>query len=171
MSGDCLLLNGNGKPVSYFPLSVVDWKTALKLIITRNVVVIKDHANWLVRSPSITFRVPSIIMLQRYHRFSNYVKFSRSNVFLRDIFQCQYCANTYSRKELTLDHVIPKSKGGHSNWENVVTACKSCNIAKGNRDIHPIRDPEKPTYRQLLNGYPTLKEEFKDKEWVKYIAA
>ena len=81
MSRDCLLLNGNGKPVSYFPLSVVDWKTALKLVITRNVVVIKDHTNWLVRSPSITFRVPSIIMLQGYHRFSNYVKFSRSNIF------------------------------------------------------------------------------------------
>ena len=171
MSRDCLLLNGNGKPISYFPLSVVDWKTALKLVITRNVIVIKDHANWLVRSPSVTFKVPSIIMLQQFHRFSNYVKFSRSNIFLRDLFTCQYCSSIYPKKELTLDHVIPRSKGGDSVWDNVVTACKNCNLSKGNNYIRPIRRPERPTYKQLLNGYPTLKGEFKDREWVKYIAA
>ena len=171
MSRDCLLLNGNGKPVSFFPLSVVNWKTAIKLVITRNVIVIKDHADWFVRSPSITLNVPSIIMLQRYHKFNNYVKFSRSNIFLRDVFQCKYCSNTFPKNELTLDHVVPKSKGGISSWENVVTACKSCNLDKGNKSILPKRDPEKPTYRQLLNGYPTLKEDYKDKEWVKYISA
>ena len=113
MSRDCLLLNGNGKPVSFFPLSVVNWKTAIKLVITRNVVVIKDHADWFVRSPSITLNVPSIIMLQRYHKFNNYVKFSRSNIFLRDVFQCQYCSNTFPKNELTLDElkkIEPKLK-------------------------------------------------------------
>ncbi len=56
MSGDCLILNGNGKPLSYFPLSAVDWKTAVKLVFTRNVIVIKEHHNWEVRSPSQSFK-------------------------------------------------------------------------------------------------------------------
>ena len=93
MSSDCLILNGNGKPLSYFPLSAVDWKTAVKLVFTRNVIVIKEHDNWEVRSPSQSFKVPSIVMLRKYYKFSKKVKFSRSNVFLRDMFTCQYCKN------------------------------------------------------------------------------
>ena len=64
MSRDCLLLNGNGKPVSFFPLSVVNWKTAIKLVITRNVVVIKDHADWFVRSPLTGCSRPSRLMIR-----------------------------------------------------------------------------------------------------------
>ena len=63
MSNDCLILNGNGKPLSYFPLSAVDWKTAVKLVFTRNVIVIKEHPDWVVRSPSITFKVPSLSLI------------------------------------------------------------------------------------------------------------
>ena len=74
MSNDCLLLNGNGKPVSYFPLSTIDWKTAIRLLITKNIIVIKSHENWTVRSPSMEIEVPSIIMLRRFHKFQNYVK-------------------------------------------------------------------------------------------------
>ena len=63
MSKDCLILNGNGRPLSYFPLSAVDWKTAVKLVFTRNVIIVKEHSNWVVRSPSLNFKVPSIVML------------------------------------------------------------------------------------------------------------
>ena len=118
MSSDCLILNGNGKPLSYFPLSAVDWKTAVKLVFTRNVIVIKEHDNWEVRSPSQSFKVPSIVMLRKYYKFSKKVKFSRSNVFLRDMFTCQYCKNVFEKKDLTIDHIIPKSKGGETNWLN-----------------------------------------------------
>ena len=110
MSQDCLLLNGNGKPISFFPLSVINWKTAVKLLLARNVILIKAHDDQYVRSPSISIELPSILMLKRFHKFHNYVKFSRSNVFLRDMYTCQYCQNIFSRNELTLDHVIPKSK-------------------------------------------------------------
>ena len=114
MSQDCLLLNGNGKPISYFPLSVVDWKTAIKLVVTRNVIIVKEHPDWFVHSPSMKLKVPSIIMLRKYYKYTNHVKFSRSNVFLRDMFTCQYCNEVFQRKELTIDHIIPKSKGGGS---------------------------------------------------------
>ena len=93
MSNDCLLLNGNGKPVSYFPLSTINWKTAIRLLFTKNVIIIKNHESWRVRSPSMEVEVPSIIMLRRFHKFQNYVKFSRSNVYLRDMYRCQYCSN------------------------------------------------------------------------------
>ena len=85
LSQDCLLLNGNGKPVSFFPLSVINWKTAIKLLLARNVILIKSYDNQYVRSPSISIELPSILMLKRFHKFHNYVRFSRSNVFLRDI--------------------------------------------------------------------------------------
>ena len=98
MSNDCLLLNGNGKPLSYFPLSTIDWKTSIKLVLTKNVIIIKNHDDWVVRSPSVTVDVPSIIMLRRFHKFQNYVKFSRSNVYLRDMYKCQYCSDIFERK-------------------------------------------------------------------------
>ena len=102
MSNDCLLLNGNGKPVSYFPLSTINWKTAIRLLFTKNVIIIKNHESWRVRSPSMEVEVPSIIMLRRFHKFQNYVKFSRSNVYLRDMYRCQYCSNIFDTKHLTL---------------------------------------------------------------------
>ena len=103
MSNDCLLLNGNGKPLSYFPLSTIDWKTSIKLMLTKNVIIIKNHDDWVVRSPSVTVDVPSIIMLRRFHKFQNYVKFSRSNVYLRDMYKCQYCSDIFERNRLTLE--------------------------------------------------------------------
>ena len=169
MSNDCLLLNGNGKPVSYFPLSTINWKTAIRLIFTRNVIIIKNHDSWRVRSPSMEVEVPSIIMLRRFHKIQNYVKFSRSNVYLRDMYRCQYCSNIFETKNLTLDHVKPKSKGGQTNWENIVTCCKTCNTSKGSKSLEPINTPAKPTFAHLLNGHKLNKQDFPDKAWIDYI--
>lgn len=169
MSQDCLLLNGNGKPVSFFPLSVINWKTAIKLLLAKNVILVKEYDNKVVRSPSIEIPLPSILMLKRFHKFHNYVRFSRSNVFLRDIYTCQYCKNIFSKNELTLDHVIPKSKGGLTNWENVVTSCRSCNSSKGSKLVKPIKEPFKPSFSYLLNGHKIDKNTFPDQDWGNYI--
>ena len=170
MSQDCLLLNGNGKPISYFPLSVVDWKTAIKLVVTRNVIIVREHPDWFVHSPSMKLKVPSIIMLRKYYKYTNHVKFSRSNVFLRDMFTCQYCKEVFQRKELTIDHIIPKSKGGGSSWENVVTACKDCNIAKADKSLDPSPVAIKPSYKAMLKGQNS-QIEYKDDMWREYIVA
>ena len=169
MSNDCLLLNGNGKPVSYFPLSTINWKTAIRLLFTKNVIIIKNHESWRVRSPSMEVEVPSIIMLRRFHKFQNYVKFSRSNVYLRDMYRCQYCSNIFAAKHLTLDHVQPRSKGGQTSWENIVTCCKTCNTSKGSKVLEPISTPAKPTFAHLLNGHKLNKQDFPDKAWADYI--
>ncbi|MEC7912008.1 MAG: HNH endonuclease [Pseudomonadota bacterium] len=169
MSQDCLLLNGNGRPVSYFPLSVITWKKAIKLIITRSVFLIKEHEDWVVRSPSIEINVPSILMLQNYHPFHNYVKFSRTNVFLRDLHTCQYCFDSFEKKDLTMDHVVPRSKKGSSTWDNVVTACKVCNLNKGDKEVRPKIEPIKPSFSYLLKGHQINRKGFPDSEWEKYI--
>ena len=169
MSQDCLLLNGNGRPLSYLPLSVITWKTAIKLSIIRSVIVIKEHKDWVVRSPSIEMKVPSILMLQSYHPFHSYVKFSRSNVFLRDLYTCQYCFDVFDKKDLTLDHVVPRCKKGGTTWNNVVTACKTCNIQKGDSDIRPKEEPIKPSLSRLIQGHQISKINFPDREWDKYI--
>ena len=137
MSNHCLILNGNGRPLSYFPLSAVNWKTAVKLVFTRNVIVIKEYSDWVVRSPSITFKVPSIVMLRKYHKFSSKIKFSRSNVFLRDMYTCSYCTNVFEKKIYNY-HIIPKSKGGKTCWDNVTTSCKSCSISKTDKILEKL---------------------------------
>lgn len=169
MSQDCLLLNGNGRPISYLPLSVITWKTAIKLTITRSVIVIKEHKDWVVRSPSVEMKVPSILMLQSYHPFHSYVKFSRSNVFLRDLYTCQYCFDIFEKKDLTMDHVVPRCRKGGSTWDNVVTACKTCNLQKGDKDIRPKVEPTKPSLSHLIRGHQINETNFPDREWDKYI--
>ena len=119
-------------------------------------------------------KVPSILMLPRFHKFHNYVKFSRSNVLLRDMYTCQYCAEIFDKKDLTLDHVIPKSKKGPSNWENVVTACKACNLKKANHLYHvanmkPIQWPYKPNVHELHKNGRLFPPNYLHESWMDYL--
>ena len=75
-------------------------------------------------------KLPSVVSLKTYIRPSRRPAFTRFNVFLRDEFECQYCGDP---NDLTFDHVVPRSKGGRTTWENVVTACSPCNLTKGGR--------------------------------------
>ena len=88
-----------------------------------------------VRSPSTEFKLPSVISLKDYIPLPEKAAFTRFNVFLRDKFLCQYCRNSFKVEELTFDHVIPKSRGGQTSWENVVTSCRKCNTLKGNKPL------------------------------------
>lgn len=88
----------------------------------------------MIHTPSFSLLVPQVIMLTRYaRRPPQQVKFSRRNIYLRDGHTCQYCGEQPPRDELTIDHVIPRSRGGRTTWENVVLACVRCNTRKGNR--------------------------------------
>ncbi len=87
-----------------------------------------------IATPSMTLRIPSVIQLLSCERTPRHdVKFSRHNIYVRDGNRCQYCGKRFSTSELSLDHVIPLSRGGPSTWENVVCACLPCNVRKGNR--------------------------------------
>src|SRR3546814_10979724 len=78
-------------------------------------------------------RLPSVIALKEYVHQSRSPAFTRFNVFLRDRFSCQYCGFRLATQDLTFDHVIPRSRGGRTTWENVVTACGACNLRTGSR--------------------------------------
>jgi 5-methylcytosine-specific restriction endonuclease McrA len=94
--------------------------------------------NQTVRSPSIEFKLPSVVSLKDYIPLPEKAAFTRFNVFLRDKFICQYCTKTFKVEELTFDHVLPRSKGGTTMWENVVTCCRTCNTQKGNKTLQKL---------------------------------
>jgi 5-methylcytosine-specific restriction endonuclease McrA len=88
----------------------------------------------VIHTVSRTIRAPRVIVLQVYDRFPRArVRFSRQNIYLRDGLTCQYCQQRLPRSELNLDHVIPRSRGGRTTWENVVCSCIACNVRKGGR--------------------------------------
>jgi 5-methylcytosine-specific restriction endonuclease McrA len=110
-----------------------------------------------VRTVDSEIQVPRVIRLLVYERLPRQtVKFNRRNIFARDNNQCQYCGKKFPTAELSLDHIIPRSQGGQSTWDNVVCACVSCNVKKGGRTpkqahLTLVRKPEKPRRSPLLN--------------------
>ncbi|QDG54222.1 HNH endonuclease [Persicimonas caeni] len=123
-----LLLNA-----TYEPLSVVSWKKAITLLILGKAEMIEPQAS-VVHSATRVFRLPSVLrLLRRVSVPRSRVQFSRTNVYRRDGFSCQYCGVRFRKEELTFDHVLPRSRGGATNWTNIVTSCKPCNRTKGDR--------------------------------------
>lgn len=169
MTKPALLLNADGAPLQYFPLSLVNWKVAIKLVYLEHVVVIAEHEDCCVHSPSLTMQVPSIIMLKSYHKVAHTVQLSRTNIFLRDGNTCQYCGHVFERRALTLDHVKPKSKGGENSWENLVTACSPCNTSKGSEYIKPLNNPLLPTIREMVRQYNKHHQMNWTAEWEHYL--
>jgi 5-methylcytosine-specific restriction endonuclease McrA len=109
-----------------------------------------------VHAVSFRIRVPRIILLLIYDRLpKKEVKFTRHNIFERDKNTCQYCGRVFDRKDLNLDHVIPRDRGGPTSWENIVCSCIECNTQKANRTpqeagLHLIRKPKRPKWRPFV---------------------
>ena len=165
---DTLLLNADGNPLSVAPLSTLTWQESIKLVWLDRINVLEWHEDWQVHSPNITMTVPSVIMTREFVKQRVNTSFNRSNVYLRDNYICQYCKQMYSYKDLTLDHVIPKSKGGKTEWTNIVSACRKCNNDKASHThIKPYKQPRKPDFLQLVNGVNTV--HIDHEIWLKYI--
>jgi 5-methylcytosine-specific restriction endonuclease McrA len=105
---------------------------------------------------SFRIRVPRVILLLVYDRVpKKEVKFTRHNIFERDKNTCQYCGKVFDRKDLNLDHVIPRDRGGPTTWENIVCSCIACNTRKSNRTpdeacVRLIRKPRRPKWRPFI---------------------
>ena len=126
-----LVLNADYRPLSYYPLSLWNWQDSVKSVFLDRVTIVSSYDR-LIRSPSFNMKLPSVIALKNYIIPQTNPNFTRFNVFLRDRFTCQYCG---SGEELTFDHLLPRSKGGQTNGDNVVNACSDCNVKKGGRLI------------------------------------
>lgn len=103
------------------------------LFITGRAELVEAYDDIEIRSTNDSFQLPKVLRLFSPFKRTRFVKFNRDNVFHRDKFTCQYCITTLRKEDLTLDHVIPRSKGGGTSWENVVTCCKECNNKKGSK--------------------------------------
>lgn len=138
---------------SFEPLQIVTWQRAIQLLFQGKVEVIEESEKE-VRTVRLTIRVPAVLRLLEYvplKKRKQIVRFSRTNVFIRDQYRCQYCGETFQKSQLTLDHVMPVVQGGAKSWENIVTACKPCNQKKGGRTpkqakMELIRAAFRPTW-------------------------
>lgn len=167
---DTLVLNADGMPVSVLPLSTINWQEAIRYMVLEKADVLYWHDNWIVHSANWETAVPSVIMLRDYMKPKAAVRFSRSNVFLRDGYKCMYCYTKLERKECTLDHVLPTSHGGKTTFENTVTSCSPCNANKGaNKKIVPKTKPYKPDYYDLVNKRKKEGFQVRFKEWLQFI--
>src|SRR4029079_6338363 len=141
-----LVLNADYTPLSYYPLSLWPWQTAIKAMFLERVDVVA-HYDREVHSPSIALKLPSCIALRDYARPNEYPAFTRFNLFLRDKFRCVYCGTA---KELTFDHVVPRAQGGGPTREKVTPPSRPCTLRKGGRTpseahMHIQREPIRPT--------------------------
>lgn len=158
----------------YMPHRVVGWQKAITMSVTGKVEVV-EHYDEVIRSVSEAMHMPAVVRLTRAIRHREpKVRFSRANVLLRDGYTCQYCGAELAPKDLTFDHVVPRSQGGRTSWTNIVTACRPCNGKKGNRTPRQAgmklsSTPERPTslpfkLRQLRMGH-TVPDPWKSWVW------
>ena len=118
---------------TYEPINVCAARRALVLML-KGVAAAEESGSDAVHSAKQTVSVPSVIRLLEYRRIPRQTRaLSRKNILVRDRHTCQYCSCTYSATDLTLDHVVARSRGGKSTWENLVACCRGCNNRKGDR--------------------------------------
>ena len=157
----------------YFPLRILRWQDAVKMKYEETVDVVAEYAE-TVSSPSTTWYIPAVIRLKSLEGsgIKKGIKFSRSNVYQRDKYRCQYCGRPFSFKNLTYDHVVPKSAGGQRNWTNIVAACRKCNRAKDDKTcdeagMFPLNRPHRPETLPL--SLPDIDPEDVPEEWLAYL--
>ena len=165
-----LILNADFRPLSYYPLSLWCWQDAVKSVFLDKVSIVSNYDR-KIRSPSFEMKLPSVIALKTFITPRKNPNFTRFNVFLRDKFTCQYCGN---KNDLTFDHLLPKSRGGVTDWENVTTACSVCNVKKGGRlyeqsEMKLIRKPFKPSMEDLHKNGRNFPPNFLHKSWMDYL--
>lgn len=165
-----LVLNADYRPLSYYPLSLWPWQEAVKAVFLDRVAIVAEYDR-TVRSQRAQFRIPSVVVLKEFVRPQKRVAFTRFNLFLRDEFSCQYCG---SRGDLTFDHVVPRSRGGVTSWENVVAACSFCNLRKGNKSLRQAgmrlaKPPARPTSEEMHNHGRRFPPNHLHETWIDFL--
>lgn len=156
---------------SYEPLHIVSVHRALVLLLKDKAEVL-EATEERIRSANLTMPIPSVIRLVYYVRVPRRIEMplTRRTLLLRDNYTCQYCGAHGTYSNLTMDHVVPRVRGGATSWENVVCACKPCNSRKGSKTLHEanmrlLRDPGRPHFIALV----VLSREPMQAAWSKYL--
>lgn len=167
MSNTLLLSQG------YLPIATISWQRAITLLFQDKVEVIEEYDGKDLHSTSIHFKMPAVVRLINKIRRSKkqHIKFSRANIYTRDGWKCQYCGKKGKSSDLNLDHVTPRSKGGKTCWENIVTSCIECNNKK--KDKSPTQAGMKLRKRPYTPTWlPMFSIQFKGSipdQWTSYI--
>ncbi len=157
---------------TYEPVHICNVYRAIVMIF-KGVAVMQEQALFQLHSITAAYPAPSVIRLIHYVHIPFRKKLaSKNNILIRDRFSCQYCGKPLRSQEVTLDHIVPKSRGGESNWENLAACCPNCNVRKGSKlpeeaGLTLIKDPRKSsTYHfiHLLRHYGSV-----DEKWRKYL--
>ncbi len=157
--------------VGFQPLKPISLQRAVILTYLDKVDILETYG-FCISSPSVQYAAPAVIRLKKQTTKKSKqmrIKFNRENVYTRDKNICQYCGQ--QNKNLTLDHVIPKSMGGKTNWKNIVSCCRSCNETKANRTPHQanMKLLKKPTYPSVIDFYSKNIGNKIPKEWTNWI--
>jgi 5-methylcytosine-specific restriction endonuclease McrA len=160
-----LLLN-----ITYEPLRIINWQKALTLLLLGKVEVLEEYGRE-IRAVSFSIKLPSVVrLLKLIKKPKSAVRFSRQNIYSRDKYRCQYCGKKFPSEDLTYDHVVPKSKGGKTEWNNIVTCCMPCNRHKGGRTpgeacMSLIQPPVRPRWVPALKitiGFKEIPTSWRD---------
>ena len=146
----CILLNAD-----YSFMNVVDWRRALRLLVKNKVTVLRYSERWIKGAEGLAMRIPAVMKLIKLIRsvYRSRVPFSKRNILVRDGFACAYCGERNGK--MTIDHIIPRCRGGASTFENCVACCRPCNTKKGSRTpnearMYLRRQPHQPTISEFL---------------------
>jgi 5-methylcytosine-specific restriction endonuclease McrA len=140
----------------YEPIAVITWQRAICLVFTGKAEVIEEGTR-VIRSAKSTMPFPLVVrLLYRYRGKRHRIRYSKRNIFARDRWRCQYCGEKLPIARLTIDHVVPRAKGGVTCWENVVTCCEPCNRHKADKTVKQARmsllsEPSKPGWVPLFS--------------------
>jgi 5-methylcytosine-specific restriction endonuclease McrA len=167
-----LVLNANYMPISLLPLHSIPVEDAITRIFSKNCHVVFEY-NRKILSPNIDMRYPSVVARNNTIHIKNKVKLKKESLFYRDHGICVYCEKRLQIKDVTYDHVFPRSKGGEHSWENVVCSCASCNTKKG--QSLPVGNwklpfkPYEPDYYELLSKRKQFPIVVPDSSWVSFL--
>ena len=157
---------------TYEPIDIISWQHAIRLLMLDKAELVEEYDND-IRSAYMVIKMPAVIRLvNMFRRHKKKVKFSRIAIYARDNFKCQYCGSKEEMKDLTFDHVVPRSRGGKTNWLNIVTCCTTCNTKKGSRtpgeaSMYLKKQPTEPTWVPAINI--KLSQRSTPEQWMDYL--
>jgi 5-methylcytosine-specific restriction endonuclease McrA len=154
-------------------MKVIPWEKAVCMWLDKKVEIVAEYAERVYDAiDDWSGKMPAVVRLLKYvNGLKHKVKFSRRNVFARDFFSCQYCGSQPGTSDLTYDHVVPRSRGGKTVWENIATCCLACNAHKADRTPkeanmrlkkQPVKPKVRPQLGQMFSSMPNTPDEWRD---------